>query len=311
MKSVLIIGITGQDGTCLARHLLTLGYRVRGTSRRPAADLPALRGLELLTFDPAAPPAAWEVLLKKCAPAEIYHLAGQSSVGLSLISPAETFTANATGVVNLLEAVRRLELKTRICLASSGECFGDTGGVAADEQTPMRPRNPYAAAKVAAFWQADVYRRIYGLFVASAFLYNHESPLRSAGFVTAKVIAGALEIAAGRPRRLELGNLDIVRDWGWAPEYVQALHLMLQHPRPEDFIIASGRSYSLQDFVAHAFTALGLNWREHVEHNPALVRPGDIPVCRANPAKAADLLGWRAATTMPGVVERLLKGKGV
>ena len=314
MKKALITGISGQDGAYLARLLLEKGYRVFGTSRDAAASpfsnlerLGLRERVELLTMPPHDP-ARVTALLEQLRPDEIYNLAGQSSVGLSFARPRETIADIVQSDLNLLEAVRVLALPTRIFNASSGECFGDTGGTPADETTPFNPNSPYASAKAASCWQTRVYRRAYGIFACSGLLYNHESPLRPEGFVTRKIIDGALNIAARRETRLTLGNIDIERDWGWAPEYVEAMWLMLQQEKPTDFVIATGHSYPLREFVATAFSLLGLDWREHTSSDPTLLRPGEAPICRADPSRAARVLGWRAKKTMPEVVAAMLKG---
>jgi GDPmannose 4,6-dehydratase len=239
-------------------------------------------------------------------PQEVYYLAGQSSVGLSFEQPVETFESISLGTLNLLEAIRRSGRPTRYFSAGSSECFGDTGGLAADETTPFRPRSPYAVAKAAAFWQVATYREAYGVYACSGILFNHESPLRPERFVTQKIIKAACRIAAGSQERLHLGNLDIQRDWGWAPEYVDAMSRMLVQDTPQDFVIATGETHALEAFVAQAFDALGLDWHDHVTSDPALMRPTDMRISRANPARAAEHLGWRANKRMQDVVRAMV-----
>ena len=209
-------------------------------------------------------------VLTKYQPDEIYNLAGQSSVGLSFQQPVETLESIATGTLNLLEAIRFIGAKIKLYNASSSECFGDLGGQPATEITPFRPRSPYAVAKSAAFWEVANYREAYNLFACSGILFNHESTLRPQRFVTQKIASVVCKIAKGSNEKLHLGNISVQRDWGWAPEYVKAMFLMLQQDEPDDYIIATGETYSLQDFVLEAFTSVGLDWQDHVEIDQSL-----------------------------------------
>jgi GDPmannose 4,6-dehydratase len=193
--------------------------------------------------------------------------------------------------------------------ASSSECFGDIGEAAADENTPFRPRSPYAVAKAAAFWEVVNYREAYGLFACSGILFNHESPLRPARFVTQKIVSTACRIAQGSSEKLVLGNLDIQRDWGWAPEYVNAMYRMLQQDQPDDYVIATGESYKLEDFLAAAFAYLNLDWRDYVITDASLLRPTDIAIGRANPAKAQRQLNWRAQYRTPDVAQMMVQAQ--
>jgi GDPmannose 4,6-dehydratase len=245
----------------------------------------------------------------KIEPDEVYNLAGQSSVGLSFEQPVETLESIATGTLNLLEAIRFTGAPIRFYNAGSSECFGDIGDRAADEMTPFRPRSPYAVAKAAAFWEVANYREAYGLFACSGILFNHESPLRPQRFVTQKIVAAACQIAQGSSQQLHLGNLSIVRDWGWAPEYVEAMYLMLQQETPDDYAIATGESYSLEEFVAQAFAAVGLNWHEHVVTDSSLLRPTDLAISRGNPAKAKKKLGWQAQYKMQDIVRMMVEAR--
>ena len=309
----LITGISGQDGAYLAQFLLEKNYEVHGTSRDAALhSFPGLERLGLLSrvhLHSMVTTDFRSVLqtLKQVQPAEIYHLAGQSSVGLSFDQPVETLDSVAVGTLNLLEAIRFLGHPTRIYHAASSECFGDTHGEPAREETPFRPRSPYAVAKCAAFWEVANYREAYGLFACSGLLFNHESPLRPERFVTAKIVAAACRIARGSGEKLILGNLDVSRDWGWAPEYVEAMWRMLQRKEPEDFVVATGVTCSLADFCREAFAQVGLEWREHVESRPSLLRPSDLKISRALPEKARRLLPWQARRTMPEVVAELVR----
>ena len=311
-RRALICGISGQDGAYLARHLLGLGYEVWGTSRDAEGSafgkLRLLGILDAVRLRSMAPEDFRSVFvaLKTAQPDEVYFLAGQSSVGLSFELPAETLQSMVMGTLNLLEACRLLERPVRVYHAGSSECFGDTGGAAAHETTPFSPRSPYAVAKASAYWLVNNYREAYGLFACTGILFNHESPLRPQRFVTQKIVSTAWRIAQGADERLRLGRTDIARDWGWAPEYVVAMHLMLQQATPRDFVIAPGRTHTLQDFVATVFNELGLRWQDHVEHAPEQLRPSDLSISRANPQLAESVLGWRARVDMAGVVAGML-----
>jgi GDPmannose 4,6-dehydratase len=214
----------------------------------------------------------------------------------------------ASGALNLLEAVRSINKKIRVFNAGSSEAYGDTGGEPADEKTAFRPRSPYAVAKAASFWQVANYREAYDLFACSGILFNHESPLRQQHFVTQKIITGAKEITAGNFKNLVLGNLDITRDWGWAPEYVEAMWLMLQTHEADDYVIASGTSYSLEQFVDKVFTSNGLDWHEYIQIDKSLFRPLDIHISKANPQKAKKFLGWQASTTLDEIIGKMQAG---
>ena len=311
-RTAVICGISGQDGAYLAQLLLQKGYRVVGTARD--AQMSSFGNLERLGIRSQVTVVSMAIndfrsvlqVLSKYEPAEVYNLAGQSSVGLSFEQPVETLESISVGTLNLLEVIRFLNCNIRFYNAGSGECFGDTGDVPADENTPFRPRSPYAVAKAAAFWQVANYREAYNLFACSGILFNHESPLRPERFVTQKIVRAACRIAAGSPERLQLGNIDIQRDWGWAPEYVDAMWRMLQLEAPKDFVIATGKTHPLQDFVAEAFAAVNLEWRDHVGSDVALMRPSDPAVSRAAPHRAATQLGWSAQTNMQDVVRGMV-----
>jgi len=314
-KTALIFGISGQDGSYLAKLLLKKGYTVVGTSRD--AQMSSFVNLKKLgIYDKVDVLSASlgdfrSVLqaLHHANPDEIYNLAGQSSVGLSFDQPVETFESIGIGTLNLLESIRFMDNGARLYNASSSECFGNTDGVPATEETPFRPRSPYAVAKAAAYWEVANYREAYGLFACSGILFNHESPLRPERFVTQKIVAAACRIAAGSDEKLKLGNTSVQRDWGWASEYVEAMWLMLQQDRPEDFIVATGATYALQDLVQEVFACVDLDWREHVELNPDLLRPTDIMISVANPIKAEQKLGWKARSFMPDVAGMMVAEK--
>ena len=215
-------------------------------------------------------------VLSRVQPDEIYNLAGQSSVGLSFDQPVETLESISVGTLNLLEAIRITGISVKLYSAGSSECFGNTGGQPADETTPFRPRSPYAVAKSTAYWEVASYREAYSLFACTGILFNHESPLRPERFVTKKIISAACRIATGSSEKLYLGNMDIARDWGSAEEYVDAMWRMLQQPTPEDFVISTGETNTLQEFVATVFEALDLDWRHHVISDASLLRPSEI-----------------------------------
>lgn len=313
-RKALICGVSGQDGAYLAELLLGKGYAVWGTSRdAQTAGFSNLRQLGIhdrVRLESMAGHDFRSVLqvLRKVQPDEVYNLAGQSSVGLSFEQPVETLDSILAGTLNLLEGIRMLGSPTRFYSAGSSECFGNTD-TAANELSPFRPRSPYAVAKAAMFWLVANYREAYGLHASSGVLFNHESPLRPARFVTRKVISAACRISRGSRERLTLGNLQIERDWGWAPEYVDAMWRMLQLERAEDFVIATGESHSLENFVAEAFTQLGLEWRQHTETSPALLRPTDIKTGRGDASKAATLLGWSATRRMRDVIALMIRAE--
>ena len=240
--------------------------------------------------------------MERSDPDEVYLLSGQSSVGLSFEQPAETLESIVTGTLNMLEVMRLRRRRTHLYHAGSSECFGDTGGLPANEDTPFQPRSPYAVAKASAHWLVANYRESYGLHASTGILFNHESPLRPRRFVTQKIIHGARRIAGGSDERMVLGRLDIRRDWGWAPEYVDAMWRMLQLETPRDLLIATGQTNSLQDFVEEAFQWHGLDWRAHVDISEEFFRPTDIAYSGGDPERARSAIGWSAQSTMKQVV---------
>lgn len=308
----LVCGVSGQDGAYLAKLLLDKGYAVVGTSRDAGkasfANLERLGiraavTLRSMTLEDAESVRA---VVAEAGADEIYNLAGQSSVGLSFEQPVATLESIVLGTANLLEAIRSHAKPVRFVNAGSGECYGDTGTRGADEHTPFRPCSPYAVAKTAAHMLVSTYRTAYGLHASTALLFNHESPLRPERFVTRKIVTAAAAIARGTRTRLTLGNLQIRRDWGWAPEYVDAMWRMLQRSEPDDYVIATGESRALEDFVAAAFARVGLDWREHVDFSAALLRPTDVGESFGRPDKARVALGWAAAVKMDEVVARMV-----
>ncbi|MDB5209472.1 MAG: NAD-dependent epimerase/dehydratase, partial [Sediminibacterium sp.] len=242
-------------------------------------------------------------------PDEIYNLSGQSSVGLSFDQPVETFESISIGTLNLLEAIRFGDSPVRLYNAGSSECFGELGDQPADEETPFKPRSPYAIAKATAHWQVANYREAYNIHACTGILFNHESPLRPARFVTRKIICAACRIYRGSGEKLHLGNIDIARDWGWAPDYVYAMWLMLQQDTSDDFVIATGVTHTLQYYIQLVFDYLKLDWRDHVISDPSLLRPTDLMVGRANPAKAHRILGWKANYTLEIIVEKMIQAE--
>ncbi len=315
MKRALICGISGQDGAYLAKLLLDKGYRVIGTSRDAQAC--AFSNLERLGLRKEIECHSMTLTdfrsilqtLSRTKPDEIYNLAGQTSVGLSFEQPVEAIESIGHGTLNLLEAVRFLGAGTRIYNASSSECFGDTAAEGATEASPFRPRSPYAVAKAASHWAVVSYREAYGIFAVNGVLSNHELPLRPHRFVTRKIVSAACRIRAGTQGRLQLGNIAVQRDWGWAPEYVDAMWRMLQLDKAEDFVVGTGEAHSLQSFVEAAFAALGLNWRDHVYLDNALARPLEVMFNKVNPARAFDRLGWTAKFKMPSVVSMMIEAE--
>jgi len=312
-KIALIIGISGQDGSYLAKFLLGKGYIVWGTSRDHQGN--SFNNLKHLNvFDKVKTVSmvcedfrSVFSTLTSCMPDEIYYLGGQSSVGLSFEQPAETIQSVVLGTLNLLEACRMMDKNTRLYHAGSSECFGDTDGHPANEETAFRPRSPYAVAKSSAFWLVDNYREAYNLFACTGILFNHESPLRPERFVTQKIIRTIKRISSGSGEKLVLGRIDIARDWGWAPEYVEAMWLMLQQDKAEDFVIATGKTFTLQDFIRLAFAEVGLDWTEYVTHADEFMRPTDILVSSADPSKALAKLDWKAEIDMPNVVKLMMR----
>lgn len=314
-KTALICGISGQDGAYLARLLIAKGYTVHGAGRdvqiSTFAHLARFDIIQQITFHSMALTDFRSVLqvLYKVQPDEIYNLAGQSSVGLSFEQPVETLESISVGTLNLLEVIRFIEKEIKLYSAGSSECFGNTYGEPANEGTPFRPRSPYAVAKATAYWEVANYRDAYGLFACTGILFNHESPLRAERFVTKKIIKSACRIAAGSHEKLHLGNVDIARDWGSAEEYVVAMWRMLQQPKPEDFVIATGETNTLQDFVTAVFESLHLDWRDHVISDSSLLRPSEIMVSRGNPALAKQKLSWQATLKMRDVVSWIIKAE--
>ncbi len=314
MKTALICGVTGQDGAHLAALLLDKGYAVVGASRD--AQMSSFANLKALGIDGQIAKRSMALtdfrsviqVLTEVAPDEVYNLSGQSSVGLSFEQPVESIESITVGAVNLLEAVRLSGAAMKVYNAGSSECFGDTGGEPANELSPFRPKSPYATAKAAAHWAVANYREAYGLFACTGILFNHESWLRPPRFVTRKIVSAACDIARGtKTDALELGNIDISRDWGWAPEYVEAMWRMLQQDAADDFVIATGETNTLEAFCEAAFAAAGVEMAGRVTINSGLLRPSDIRIGRGDAAKANSVLGWQAKSKMRDVVKMMVE----
>jgi GDPmannose 4,6-dehydratase len=315
LKTALIIGISGQDGSYLAKLLLEEGYQVHGTSRD--ADLSSFSGLKKLGIIDKISLHSMSLIdfrsvmqtILQIEPDEIYNLAGQTSVGLSFLQPVETLESISIGSLNILEVLRFHKLPIKFYNACSSECFGETMGKAADEETPFRPRSPYAVAKSAAFWQVANYREAYNLFSCSGLLFNHESPLRPARFVTKKIIDTACSISKGKKDQLVLGNISIFRDWGWAPEYVIAMHKILLQDKPDDFVIATGKSTSLEKFVDLTFQYFNLNYKEFLVTKNELIRPTDINYSLGNALKAKKILNWMPTVFVEEIIQKMIEDK--
>jgi GDPmannose 4,6-dehydratase len=313
VKSALVIGVSGQDGAYLARLLLEKGYRVVGTSRDHEVN--SFENLDRLGIRDRVSLASVDTSdfrsvvtsLNRYAPDEIYNLAGQTSVGMSFQRPVETFNSILIGTVNVLECIRILGHPARFYQAGSGEVFGNTSKPA-DESTPFHPLSPYATAKAAASYAVANYRQAYGMFCCSGFLFNHESPLRPDRFVTKKIVNAVQRIKNGSDEILQLGNIDIARDWGWAPDYVEAMWLMLNHSVADDFVIATGCKHTLRDFLCLSFGSVNLDWQDHVMSDSSLLRPLDIQESSGNPHKANATLGWRHSVDFEEMTRRLVVG---
>lgn len=314
MKKALIIGVSGQDGAYLARLLLEKGYEVHGTSRdHEVGTFGNLQKLGIkdrvkLTSMVTSDFRSVLTALQKAEADEIYNLAGQTSVGMSFAYPVETFDSILIGTMNLLECIRLLKHTVKFYNAGSSEVFGNIT-LPATEDTPFHPRSPYATAKAAAHYAVTNYREAYGLFACTGILFNHESPLRPQRFVTSKIVSTATRIAKGSDEKLTLGKMDIYRDWGWAPDYVDAMWRILQHAQPEDFVIATGEERSLGDFVDRVFAELGLESGQHVESDASLFRPSDIERSCGNATKAKEKLGWKADHAFEDIIRLLVRAE--
>lgn len=314
-RRALICGISGQDGTYLAKLLLDRGYEVWGSSRD--AEMNSFRNLRSLGIYDRVRLVSLNTsdlgsilgLLRQAKPDEVFSLAGQSSVGLSYEQPVETMQSIAQGTLNFLEAIRLSGREIRFYNAGSTESFGDTGDGVANEESPLRPRSPYAVAKASAFWTVVTYREAYNMYACTGILSNHESPLRPRRFVTRKIIHAVASLALGQDIQLSLGNLNIERDWGWAPDYADAISRMLTPDAPADYVIATGRSHTLTQFVETSYRLINREWQDFVSLDPYLIRPTDITHNKVDVSKAARELDWRPSHYMQDVVAAMLEAE--
>ena len=318
MKRALITGITGQDGSYLAELLLEKGYEVHGIIRRASTfntgridhlyQDPHINGVKLfLHYGDLADSVQLSRLLYNLKPEEIYHLGAQSHVRVSFDTPEYTGDVTALSTIRILEAIKDIDVKTRFYQASSSEMFGRVREIPQNENTPFYPRSPYGCAKVYAYWATVNYRESYDLFAVNGILFNHESPRRGETFVTRKITRAVARIKAGLLSKLYLGNLDAKRDWGYAKEYVEAMWLMLQHDNPEDYVVATGETHSVREFLAEAFACVDLDWQKYVEIDPRYFRPAEVDLLVGDPSKAQKKLGWEPRTTFRELVRLMVE----
>ena len=310
MKTALITGINGQDGSYLAEHLLGQGYKVYGLVRRTSIRnlervSHLLEQIELLNGDLLDQNSLINAVAE-AQPEEIYNLAAQSFVPASFSQPVLTGEFTALGVTRMLEAVRIVNQKIRFYQASSSEMFGKVQSVPQDEETKFHPRSPYGVAKLYGHWITVNFRESYGMYAVSGILFNHESPRRGTEFVTRKITLAAARIAAGKQKELRLGNLDARRDWGFTGDFVEAMRLMLQQEEPKDFVIGTGETHTVQEFVDAAFGHVGLDWRQHVVIDPKLVRPAEVDLLISNPRRAREELGWTPKVSFAELVRMMV-----
>lgn len=313
MKKTLITGITGQDGSYLAELLLEKGYEVHGIIRRASTFNteridhlyrdPHVNGVKLfLHYGDIADSANLIHLIHKIEPDEIYHLAAQSHVRVSFDIPEYTGDVTAVGTTRILEAIRMTGIKSKFYQASSSEMYGLVQQVPQSETTPFYPRSPYGAAKVYAYWLTVNYRESYNMFATNGILFNHESPRRGETFVTRKITRALAHILAGMQNKLYLGNLDAKRDWGYAKEYVEAMYLMLQADKAEDFVIATGETHTIREFLDVAFGHVNRDWKEYVDIDPIYYRPAEVDLLIGDASKAEKILNWKPKTTFKDLV---------
>lgn len=310
MKTALIFGVTGQDGYYLALHLRSIGYRVVGASRYGDENISYKTMLlmrEQIKIIPASIIDFRSVMqaISTVAPDEVYNLAGQTSVGVSYNQPVETLESIITGTLNILECLRLVAPKARFYNAGSSESFGDTGELPATETTLFKPLSPYAVAKACSTNLVSSYRQSYNLYCCTGILFNHESPMRSNRFVTKKIVEAAYNVKMGSVHTIQLGNIEIYRDWGWSPDYVKVMHLMLQQNEPCDFLIATGKTVSLATFIEMAFSYFNLNWKNHIVIENELMRPSDIRYSAGDPALAQKSLRYEPLHKVESVVEMM------
>ena len=318
MKRALITGITGQDGSYLAELLLGNGYEVHGIIRRASTfnteriehlyQDPHLRGTRLfLHYGDLSDSVNLVKLLHELQPAEIYHLGAQSHVRVSFDIPEYTADISGVGTIRILEAIREAGVRPRFYQPSSSEMFGKVAEIPQRETTPFHPRSPYGVSKVFAYWATVNYRESYDLYACNGILFNHESPRRGETFVTRKITRAVAYIKAGLQKKLYLGNLDAKRDWGYAPEYVEAMWLMLQQDKPDDYVIATGETHSVQEFCEEAFGLVGLNWQEYVELDKRYLRPAEVDILIGDAVRAKKQLGWEPKVKFKELVKIMVE----
>jgi GDPmannose 4,6-dehydratase len=313
MKSALITGITGQDGAYLAKILLERGYQVYGLMARRATPttwrlqyLGIDNEVELINGD-LTDVASLMRAIQLAKPAEVYNLGAQSFVGASWQQAIATAQSTGMGVLHVLEAIRQVNPDIRFYQASSSEMFGKVCEPIQSETTPFYPRSPYGVAKLFGHWMTVNYRESFDLFACSGILFNHESPIRGIEFVTRKVTDAVARIKLGKQKELRLGNIDAKRDWGYAGDYVEAMWLMLQQGKPDDYVVATGRTTTVRDMCRIAFDYVGLNYEDYVVIDPAFYRPAEVEILLGNPAKAQNILGWQAKTTLDALITMMVE----
>jgi len=316
-KKALITGITGQDGSYLAEFLLAKGYEVHGIIRRSSTfgteridhiyhDPHESGSRLLLHYGDLTDGAGLRQVLTACQPDEIYNLGAQSHVRVSFDQPVYTVQTDAVGTLRLLEAIRDIALPVRFYQASSSEMFGKVVETPQTETTPFHPRSPYACAKLYSYWQTVNYREAYGMFTCNGILFNHESPRRGETFVTRKITRAATRIKEGLQDKLFLGNLDAKRDWGFAGDYVEAMWLMLQHDKGDDYVVATGETHSVREFLAEVFSQLDLDWQKYVEIDPRYFRPAEVDLLLGDATKARQTLGWAPKVNLKDLAEMMV-----
>ena len=310
VKKALITGITGQDGSYLAELLLAKGYEVHGLVRRSSSfntwRIDGVRDRLILHYGDLVDQNSLARTLELVAPDELYNLGAQSHVKVSFEMPEYTVNVTGTGVMRVLDAVREIGLPTRVYQAGSSEMFGQVVETPQSERTPFHPRSPYGCAKVFGHWIAINYREGYGMHVSNGILFNHESPRRGENFVTRKITTGLAAIKRGRASELRLGNLDAKRDWGFAGDYVEAMWLMLQQERPDDYVVATGETHSVREFLEEAFRHVGLHWQDYVRVDPKYFRPAEVDLLLGDPSKARRVLGWQPKVSFRELVQLMV-----
>jgi GDPmannose 4,6-dehydratase len=316
MKRALITGITGQDGSYLTELLLEKGYEVHGIIRRSSSfntgriihlfkDIHESDARVILHYGELTDGSRLEKLIEQIQPHEVYNLGAQSHVRVSFDEPVYTADVVGLGTLRMLEAIRNIGAtqQIRFYQASSSEMYGEVAEVPQRETTPFHPRSPYACAKVYSYWQVLNYREAYGMHASNGILFNHESPRRGETFVTRKITRGLARILSGKDKKLYMGNLDAKRDWGFAKDYVEAMWLMLQQDTSDDYVVATGETWTVKDFLSRAFGRVGLNWEEFVEFDPRYLRPSEVDLLIGDPSKAKQQLGWAPKTSFDDLVK--------